>query len=185
MEAAARGRIDWGRHFAGQHDVFPYQVRVGGQRRGKQRTGVGVQGVVVDLLGVSVFHDLPQVHDGGIVGHVPHCRQIVGDEQEGDVELVLQNLQQVHHLGADGDIQRRNRLVEHNQLGVGHQGAGHGDALTLASAELVGILVCLLPMQPHLLQYLRYPYVHLFARHLALVNNEGLSHDVADAHSRA
>ena len=60
-----------------------------GQRR-QQRPGVGVPGPVEQLLGRCQLDDLAEVHHRDPVADVPHDRQVVGDEDVGQAELVLQ-----------------------------------------------------------------------------------------------
>src|ERR1700683_2400393 len=52
VEPASGGGVDRRRNIAGQDDSLPFGggVWVSGRRRGKQRGGVGVPGVVVDLV---------------------------------------------------------------------------------------------------------------------------------------
>ena len=59
-------------------------------------------------------------------------RQIVADEEQREAELALQILQQVDDLRLDGDVERRDRLVAHDQFGFGGKRAGDADALALA-----------------------------------------------------
>ena len=63
----------------------------------------------------------------------------MGDEQVGEAQLLLQVLQQVHHLGLDGDIECGHGLVEDQQLRCQGQRAGDADALLLAAGELGGV----------------------------------------------
>ena len=46
-----------------------------------------------------------------LVGDVAHHRQIVGDEEVGEAEPLLQVLQQVDDLALDRHVERRDRLV--------------------------------------------------------------------------
>ena len=63
----------------------------------------------------------------------------MSDEQVAQLVGRLQFLKQIEDLGAYRDVQCRNRLVQHDQLGPGGKGAGDSDALTLTTAELMGI----------------------------------------------
>ena len=47
-----------------------------------------------------------------------HDRQVVGDEQVGELELVLELDQKVEHLRLDRKVQRRDRLVEDDDFGL-------------------------------------------------------------------
>ena len=63
--------------------------------------------------------------------------EVVGDEEVGQAKPRLQIAQQVEDLGADRDIERGDRLVQHHQPGREDQRTGDGDALALAAREFV------------------------------------------------
>ena len=65
----------------------------------------------------------------------------MGDEQVGQAELLLQVFEQVDDLGLDRDVERRDRLVGDDEIGVGRERAGDADALPLAAGELVRVAV--------------------------------------------
>ena len=90
---------------------------------------------------VTDLDDLAQVHDGDPVRDVPHHGQVVRNEEVGDAELVLQVVEQVDHAGLNGHVERGDGLVEDQELGLEHQGAGDADPLALAAGELVGVAV--------------------------------------------
>ena len=75
---------------------------------------------------------------------------------------LLQVLEQVDDLGLDRDVERRDGLVGHQELGVERQRAGDADALALAAGELVGIAVVVLGVEPHDLEQLLDPRQDLF-----------------------
>src|SRR5207244_7923389 len=82
---------------------------------------------------------------------------VVGDEDIGQSELILQVGQQVEDLRLDGDVQSRHRLVGDDQLRPQRQGAGDADSLPLATRELGWKPVVMLGIQadhPHQLLYL-------------------------------
>ena len=100
-----------------------------------------MQGVAEDVGGGAVFHQAAQIHDAHSVGDVLHHGQIVGDEQVGQLVLLLELLEQVDDLGLDGHVQGGHRLVADHKLGVQGQGPGDADALALTAGELMGIAV--------------------------------------------
>jgi hypothetical protein len=57
---------------------------------GEQGLCVGVEGIGEDLLDWPDLHDLAQVHDGDPVGNGPGEGEVVGDENEGHPDLILQ-----------------------------------------------------------------------------------------------
>ena len=76
--------------------------------------------------------------------------EIVADHDVGQPELVLELEQQVDDLGADRDVERRDRLVADHQLGLQDQRAGDADALALAAGEFVRVAVGMLGTQADL-----------------------------------
>ena len=71
----------------------------------------------------------------------------MADEEIGEAEALLQLDQQVQHLRLHGDVERRDRLVEHQDLRPQHQRARDGDALALAAREHVRIAIGILGAQ--------------------------------------
>ena len=96
---------------------------------------------MVQLLGRGKLHDLAQIHHPDALAAVLHHAQVVGDEEIGQVQLLLQVLQQVDDLGLDGHIQSGHRLVADDELGVEGQSPGDAHPLLLAAGHLVGIAV--------------------------------------------
>ena len=80
--------------------------------------------------------------------------EVVGDEDVGQVELLLQVGEQVDHLRLDRDVERRDGLVGDHELGPERQRARDPDALPLAAGELVRKPVVVLGREPHLLEQL-------------------------------
>ena len=63
----------------------------------------------------------------------------MGDEEVGQVQVVLQILHQVQDLGLNGHVQGGDRLVADDELGVQSQGPGDTDSLAASAVQLVGI----------------------------------------------
>ena len=64
-------------------------------------------------------------------------REVVRDHQVGEPVLRLNVGEQVEHLRANRDVERRDRFVEHQQSGLERERACDRDPLALAAAELV------------------------------------------------
>src|SRR5215469_12656778 len=80
------------------------------------------------------------------------------DHYVGQLEFVLQILEQVDDLGLDRDIERRNRFVGDYDLGLERKRTGDADALALAAGELVRVPVVVLGVETnHLQQVLNGP----------------------------
>ena len=74
----------------------------------------------------------------------------MADEQVAQMPLFAQLAHQVQDLALDGHVQRRQRLVSHDQFRLRPQCAGNGNALALAPGELVRIAVQRVYRQTHL-----------------------------------
>ena len=86
----------------------------------------------------SHLHELPDVHHGHPVADVPDHAQVVGHEEVGEVEALLELEEQVEHLGLHGDVERGDGLVGDHEPRLRRQRPGDADALPLAAAEGVG-----------------------------------------------
>jgi hypothetical protein len=141
----------------------------------------------VQRLGVEggrwpLLHQGAQVHHPDHVGHVAHHPQVVGDEQVGEAQALLQGAEQVEHLGLHGHVQRAHRLVADQQGGVERQGAGDHHPLTLPAGELVLVAGRVPGRQPDLGEQLGGAGVALQGRADA-VDPQGLLHDAPRAHA--
>ena len=76
----------------------------------------------------------------------------MGDEHQRQRHAALEIGEQRQHLRLDGDVQRRDRLVGDDDVGIERQRPGDADALALAAGELVRIAlesICAEPDQRH------------------------------------
>ena len=92
---------------------------------------------LVDLVGRADLAYLPRRHHRDAVGHRQRLLLVVGDEHEGDAGLLLELLQLDAHGLAQLEIERRERLVEQEDLRARGHGAGERHPLLLPSGELV------------------------------------------------
>ena len=80
---------------------------------------------LLEVSGLSMLYrphrrdldDPAEVHHRHAVAHVADHRHVVGDQQHGERELLLQVLEQVEHGRLHGHVERRHRLVGDQQLG--------------------------------------------------------------------
>ena len=154
MKGAPRRRIQRRRHLPRQHNLLPLPPGMRRQRRRNQRLRIGMLRVGEQLHRRRLLHNLPQIHNSHHMAHIPHRRQIVGNQQVTQLVAGLQLLQQVQYLRPDGHIQRRHRLVQHNQTRPGGQRPRNRNPLPLPAAELVRIPLGVKRVQPHHLQQL-------------------------------
>ena len=104
---------------AGEDDALAVALdeRVGDGGGRQQGLRVGMGRGVVHLGGRARLHDATEVHHGDPVAEVADDGQVVGDEQEAEVELGPQPFEQPDDLGLDAHVERRHRLVQHQQSG--------------------------------------------------------------------
>ena len=93
---------------------------------------VRVTGVVEDLVGWPLLHDLARVNDAHPVAHLGNHRQVMTDEQDRSLELLSQLRNQVENFGFDGRVQGGSRLIEDQQCRL--DGDGHRDDNSLQHA---------------------------------------------------
>ena len=136
-----------------------------------------------ELVRRSDLDDPPEVHDRDAVGDVADDREVVRDEDVGEVELLLQLDEQVEDLGLDRDVERGDGLVGDDELRLQHERAREPDALPLPAAELVRVAVGRLGRHADALEHV------VDDRPAALppgdaVDREPLGDQVADLHAR-
>ena len=105
----------------------------------------------------AILDQLADVHHRHAVADVLDHAQVVGHEQVGQPELLLQILEQVQDLGLDRDVQRRDRLVADHELRVRRQRPRDADPLPLATREAVRVAAHVLRAQPDAPQQRRDP----------------------------
>ena len=156
MEGAAGRRVQRVGHLA-----LHRRARAAGvvhlRDRVQQHARVGMARVAEQLVLAGQLHQAPQVHHADLVAHMPHHRQVVRDEKVGQAALALQVLHDVEHLGLHAHVQRRGRLVAHQEFRLGRQRPRDRDALALAAGELVRVLRHVQRRQPHRLRAARRP----------------------------
>ena len=133
---------------------LPALSRIRNRHRREQFLRVVVLRVLADLVGGPLLDDLALVHHRDPVGDVADDADVVGDEEVGEAELVLEVVEQVDDLRLDRDVERRDRLVADHQLRFQRQRPGDPDPLPLAAGELVREAVVVLGGEPDPLQQL-------------------------------
>ena len=128
--------------------------------------------LLVDLGGRGDLDDLAVVHDRDAVGDRHRLFLVVGDDQEGQAELLLQVGQLELGLLAQLLVERAERLVEEQHLRLLGERAGERDALALAAGQLMRLALGEgreLDQRQHLLD----AAVDLGLRHAVLLEAEG------------
>ena len=100
---------------------------------------VGVPGVVEDLPGRALLHDLAGVHDPHPVAHLrDHC-EVVADEQHRGLESLAQRRDEVEYLGFHRGVEGGRGFVEYEQRGLRGECHGDHDSLQHPARQLVGV----------------------------------------------
>ena len=94
---------------------------------------------VVELQRAADLLDLAVVHDRDVVGDGHRLLLVVGDQDGGDVDLVVQAAQPLAQLRADLRVERAERLVEQQHARLDRERAGERHALALAARELARV----------------------------------------------
>ena len=99
-------------------------------------------------------------------------------------QLLLQVVEQVEHLRLHRQVERGDRLVADDHVGVERQRAGDADALALPAGELLRVLVGRLGAQPDEVEQPAHPHVAVLAVLVQpLVAAPRLGDDVARRHA--
>ena len=120
----------------------------------RSATVYGWRGLRVELVDAGHLDHPPEVHDPDPVADVLDDREVVGDEQVGEPEFLLEVVEQVQDLALDRHVEGRHRLVADDEVRVDRQRPGDADALALAAAELVRVAVDVALVEAHLAEQL-------------------------------
>lgn len=101
--------------------------------RGQQEPRVRVRRAVVDVLRVADLHDIPAVEHRDAVTEIVDDIEVVRNEEHREILLAVDLLEKIENLGADGHIERGDRLVRDDQRGLDHQRSADAYALALAA----------------------------------------------------
>ena len=110
---------------------------------------------LVDLDRRPELLDPPLVEDDEAVAHRERLLLVVGDEHERDPDLALDALELELHLLAQLQVERAERLVEQQHLGLVDDRARQRDPLSLAARELRRLASAVLGEPHHLERRLR------------------------------
>jgi hypothetical protein len=97
-----------------------------------------VGGLLVDLAGRADLFQAAAGEDDDAVADFHRLLLVVGDEDRGDVEIVVEADQPFAQFLADLGVDGAERFVEEEDAGLGGEGAGDGHALPLSAGQLVG-----------------------------------------------
>ena len=140
--------------------------------------GVAEEGDLRRLL-----DDVAAAHHGDRVGDVVDDREVVGHEEVGEPERLLQILEQVQDLRLHGDVERRDGLVADQHARLERQRAGDAEPLPLPAGEGMRIAPQRALIEPDHVEQLLGALVAL-VRGADVVDAQGLGQDLVDGHAR-
>src|SRR6202049_1135990 len=135
------------------------------------------------LRGRTRLDDAYQIHDDHAVADVLHDAEVMADEQIRKVQRSLQIHKQVEYLRLDGDIERGDRFVAHQELRLYRQRARDADARTLAAGKLMRKSAHQRRVQADPVE-LQTDILYLLPQADESVNHRRLADDIDHAHSR-
>ena len=102
--------------------------------------------VVVRRVGEDVFrradlHDAAVAHHGDAIAEEHGLVEVVGDEDDGLLQLLLQFEQLLLHLATDKRVERAERLIHEQDVGVGRERPGDAHALLHPAGQFGGELL--------------------------------------------
>src|SRR5580692_5011225 len=136
--------------------------------------------VLDDRSARTNLHNLAEIHDGNPMADSFDHRDVVRDEQEGEVQFGLQPHQQIDDASLHRNVERRDRLIGDDQLGRERERSGYGDALSLAARKLMRQTRRHVGRQPDLLQEIGHPVARL-ARSSKTMHDDRLGDGLANA----
>src|ERR1700728_3559560 len=132
MRQAARGSVLRGRRLAALQDRarvdMPYEFG-----------DVIVGGALHDILGRAGLYDAAAFEDRDLIAELQGLIEIVTDEQNRALHARLQRQQLILEFAADQRMERRERLIHQQDIGVGRERARQADALLHAPRQFVAV----------------------------------------------
>jgi len=159
-------RADAGAGFGGGElqvaDEGPPAVHVAAEHvdRAEEAHDERAGGLLEDLGRRPLLLDAAGVHQHHPVGDLEGLLLVVGDEDAGHVQLVVEPAEPAAQLLAHPGVQGAEGLVEEQHLGPGGERPGQGHALPLAAGELVRVAPGQ-PLELHQREQLLHPRLHL------------------------
>ena len=98
-----------------------------------------MHGVKKQFANIGVFNDLTGIHYGDPLGHLRHDSEIMGDQEDGCVEICFQIVHEIQDLSLNRDIQRGCGFIGDDQVRIAGQGHCYHHPLPHAATHLIGI----------------------------------------------
>ena len=131
----------------------------------------------------AVLNDFSGVHDCHLVAYLSHNSQVMGNQDDGRVDFLLQLLHHIQNLRLNGHIQGRGRLIGQQKLRLAGQGHCYDHTLLHTPGKLMGVILFTALRNPHQLKHFLNPLL-LFLRRQIHVKLQGLTNLVPHCKDR-
>ena len=108
---------------------------------GQEFAGVGVLRSKEEVAGGCLLDDTAVLHNSDAVGYLADDGKVVRDEEHGKAVLLAQASKEIEDLGLYGYVEGGGWLVRNEKPGTVHDRHGDEDALSLATGELVRVVL--------------------------------------------
>src|SRR4051812_15448578 len=183
-EPAARRPVEWARHDA-RNGFQPRAFVRDARDRVHQAYRVGVQRPREQDVRFGALDDLACIHHRDLIGALRDDAEIVRDQQHGHAEAIFQLADQIKNLRLDGDIERRRRLIGHQEARIAAQRHRDHHPLPHSAGHLVRVVAHppLRLRDLHQPEHLDRPVARFTGAH-ALMQTHGFANLFADGEYR-
>jgi hypothetical protein len=105
----------------------------------KKGPSIRMQRVLEEFVARGKLDDVAIIHDGDAIAEIFDDRKVMSDEEHGETHLFLEVIEQVDDLSPNRDVEGADRFVANEELRIHDESSGDADALTLTTAEFVGV----------------------------------------------
>src|SRR6266567_7540437 len=110
--------------------------------RAEQAPRIGMPRRTEQLGDRRFLHLAARIHHHDAFGDFGYHAEVVGDEDDGGTDPLLEVGHEIEDLRLDGDVERGGRLIRDQELRAAGERNGDHDALAHAAGQLVRILAC-------------------------------------------
>src|SRR5262249_49730830 len=130
MEWTARWRMQRARHLSAQDDAFAHGARHGHRNGGEKRAAIGMSRICKQSFVRSDLDDAAEMH---------HPRKTGRNEYEAHPKRTLQAAKEMEPRRAEGNTERRYRLVADEELGLARKRTRNRNALARPAGKFMRI----------------------------------------------
>ena len=174
--------MKWRRNFS-DHRRELALLRLDAANLGEQSFRIRMIRLIEELRRRRALDDTPEIHDDDAIGDVLHDAQVMADEQVREVERRLQIHEQIEHLSLDRYVERGNRFVADDELGLDRERARNADPCTLPAGKLMRIATHQRRVEPDFIEHQADIFDLLFRRDQSM-DDRCFADDVDNTHAR-